>query len=251
MKNVLKLIVALVFIHVLTSAQTSVQTTTPTSTQTAPSVVPITNEPSHHMVLDNEYVRVFYVEVPPHAETQYHQHDHDYIYVTLGDASVDSVRVGEKPAHLDLKDGDTKFTKGSFAHKAVNQGDKPFRNITIEVKQNTVDMDLSDGLLKIKDHMMMTCINNSCSGQFLKSMFYSCSLFTGHDSWTMQEEDSILVIPLGTSIIEKAAFGGEKLMNVPTVTNGSVYWITASETRRKVRSVKGFGFVACNFNNEK
>jgi len=106
-----------------------------TAQTVAPAVVPITNEPSHHMVLDNEYVRVFYVEVPPHGETQYHQHDHDYIFVTLGDSSVDSVRVGEKPAHLDLKDGDTKFTKGGFAHKAVNQSDKPFRNYTIELKK--------------------------------------------------------------------------------------------------------------------
>jgi len=101
---------------------------------TAPSIVPIIKEPSHDMVLDNEYVRVFYVEVPPHAETQYHQHDKDYIFVTLGDSSVDSVRVGEKPVHLDLKDGDTRFTKGEFAHKAVNQSDKPFRNVTIELK---------------------------------------------------------------------------------------------------------------------
>ena len=108
---------------------------------TAPSIVPITKEPSHHMVLDNEYVRVFYVEVPPHAETQYHQHDKDYIFVTLGDASVDSVRVGEKPVHLDLKDGDTRFTKGGFAHKAVNQSDTVFKNLTIELIQK-VDPDL-------------------------------------------------------------------------------------------------------------
>src|SRR5947209_1252293 len=97
----------------------------------APAVVPITKEPSHHLVLENEYVRVFKVEVPPHAETKYHQHDADYVFVTIGDSDVDSVRVGEKPVRLQLKDGDTRFTKGAFAHKAVNNSDKPFVNVTV------------------------------------------------------------------------------------------------------------------------
>lgn len=103
--------------------------------QTAPSVVPINKEGHHHLVLENDYVRVYSVEVAPHSETLYHQHDLDYIFVTLGDSDVDSVRVGEKPVHLLLKDGEVRFTKGGFAHKAVNNSDKPFRNVTIEIKR--------------------------------------------------------------------------------------------------------------------
>src|SRR5689334_2716531 len=83
-------------------------------------VVPITEEQHHHLVLDNEYVRVFHVEVAPHAETLYHQHDMDYVFVTLGDSKVSSERVDGKSTTLELKDGDTRFTKGGFAHKAVN-----------------------------------------------------------------------------------------------------------------------------------
>src|SRR5436305_9881743 len=101
-----------------------------------PAVVPISKEVHHHLVLENEYVRVYSVEVAPHSETLYHQHDLDYIFVTLGDSDVDSVRVGEKPAHLALKDGEVRFTKGRFAHKAVNNSDKPFRNVTIELKKH-------------------------------------------------------------------------------------------------------------------
>ena len=102
--------------------------------QTTPSVVPISKEGHHHLVLDNDYVRVYSVEVAPHSETLYHQHDLDYIFVTLGDSDVDSVRVGEAPVHLLLKDGEVRFTKGGFAHKAVNNSDKPFKNVTIELK---------------------------------------------------------------------------------------------------------------------
>jgi quercetin dioxygenase-like cupin family protein len=99
-------------------------------------VVPITKEPAHHLVFENEYVRVFKVEVAPHAETLYHKHDVDYVFVTLGDSDVESVRVGEPPVRLQLKDGETRFTKGGFAHKAVNNSDKPFVNVTVELKKD-------------------------------------------------------------------------------------------------------------------
>src|SRR4051812_45986009 len=90
----------------------------PAKPDAKPAVVPITQEEHHHLVLENDYVRVFHVEVAPHSETLYHQHDMDYVFVTLGDSVVESVRVGEKPMKLELKDGDTRFTKGGFAHKA-------------------------------------------------------------------------------------------------------------------------------------
>jgi len=57
------------------------------------------------------------------------------VFVTLGDSVVESERVGEKPMKLELKDGETRFTKGGFAHKAVNLSDKPFVNVTVELKR--------------------------------------------------------------------------------------------------------------------
>ena len=96
-------------------------------------VVPITNEPSHHLALENEYVRVFKVEVAPRAATLMHRHDNDYVFVTLGDSQVSNERQGEKPVTLKLKDGETRFTKGGFAHLARNLSQQPFRNVTIEL----------------------------------------------------------------------------------------------------------------------
>jgi hypothetical protein len=48
--------------------------------------VEITAEPSHHLAIENEYIRVFNVEIAPHAATLMHRHLHDYVYVTIGDA---------------------------------------------------------------------------------------------------------------------------------------------------------------------
>ncbi|MBZ5493280.1 MAG: hypothetical protein LAO76_20370 [Acidobacteriia bacterium] len=95
--------------------------------------VEITSEPSHHLVFQNEYVRVFDVTVAPHATTLVHKHNYDYLFVTLGDSDVVSVRPGEKPVALKLKDGEVRFTPGNFAHAAINQSESPFHNITIEL----------------------------------------------------------------------------------------------------------------------
>jgi hypothetical protein len=104
-----------------------------TGSAPAQTVVPITSEPDHHLVISNDNVRVFKVEVPPKADTLYHQHDYDYLYVAIGDADVTSTRLHEKPVEVKLKDGEVELSKAPFAHKATNNSDQPFRNVTIEI----------------------------------------------------------------------------------------------------------------------
>lgn len=101
--------------------------------------VEITSEPSHHLVFQNEYVRVFDVTVAPKATTLVHKHNYDYLFVTLGDSDVVSVRPGEKPVALKLKDGEVRYTPGHFAHAAINNADRPFHNITIELLKPTTN----------------------------------------------------------------------------------------------------------------
>ena len=98
--------------------------------------VEITAEPSHHLALENEHVRVFKVEVAPHASTLMHRHRHDYIFVTLGDSHVSNDVEGKAPADLKLADGETHFAPGNFAHIARNLSEQPFRNVTIELLQD-------------------------------------------------------------------------------------------------------------------
>lgn len=100
--------------------------------QTLPTVE-ITAEPHHHLILANDHVRAFFVDVPPHSETLLHRHRHDYIYVTLGAAEVINAVEGKPPVTLQLADGDTRFVPGNFAHIARDPGDQPFRNVTIEI----------------------------------------------------------------------------------------------------------------------
>jgi quercetin dioxygenase-like cupin family protein len=98
--------------------------------------VEITSEPSHHFALENEFIRVFKVEVAPQDSTLMHRHRHDYVFVTLGDAHVSNEVEGKSPADLKLSDGDARFVAGNFAHVARNLSDRPFRNVTIELMQD-------------------------------------------------------------------------------------------------------------------
>ncbi len=99
----------------------------------ATSEVEITNEPHHHLAVENEYVRVFKVEVAAHDATLMHRHRHDYLFISLGSADVSNEVEGKSPARLNLQDGQTGFLPGNFAHIARNLAAAPFRNVTIEL----------------------------------------------------------------------------------------------------------------------
>src|SRR5579863_7434013 len=100
------------------------------------SEVELTAEPHHHLALENKYIRVFQVEVPPHDATLMHIHHHDYIYVTLGASQIENDVKGKPPVTLKLQDGEARFVAGNFAHIARNLADTPFRNVTVELLQD-------------------------------------------------------------------------------------------------------------------
>lgn len=103
--------------------------------QTAPEVE-ISNEAHHHLAFENEYVRVYQVEVAPQEATLMHWHRHDYIFVTLGASDVSNEAKGKPPVELKLQDGETRFVPGNFAHIARDVAATPFRNVTIELLQD-------------------------------------------------------------------------------------------------------------------
>jgi oxalate decarboxylase/phosphoglucose isomerase-like protein (cupin superfamily) len=100
--------------------------------QAAPEVE-ITAEPHHHLILENEYVRVFHVDVPAHTDTLMHWHRHDYVFVTLGATEVVNAVKGKAPVTLKLQDGETHLLPAPFAHVARNLSDRNFLNLTIEL----------------------------------------------------------------------------------------------------------------------
>src|SRR5258708_6860026 len=98
-----------------------------------PGPVPISEEPHHRLVLQNDFIRVYNVMVPPLDATLLHQHDHPYLYVTLGPADIINAIVGKPELHQILQDGETHYSPGHFAHIARTDSGVQFQNVTIEL----------------------------------------------------------------------------------------------------------------------
>jgi len=94
--------------------------------------VALTSEPSHHLILTTDRVRIFRVEVPPHGSTLMHQHDRDYVWIALGDVDILNAVAGGAVTRVTVPDAGLVFARGGFAHVARNQSAAPFRNLTIE-----------------------------------------------------------------------------------------------------------------------
>jgi len=101
--------------------------------------VEITSEPSHHLVLENMFVRAFAVTVNPKNSTLMHRHGHDYLSVALGDSEIQNIKPGASPAAVKFKDGDVRYSPAGLVHAVTDSGEQPFRNVTIELMQPTTN----------------------------------------------------------------------------------------------------------------
>jgi len=101
-----------------------------------PPTIEITAEPNHHLMLENQFVRVFKVVLGPHAAMIVHNHRHDYFFTVLGESHIENDVVGKPPALRTFHDGDTFFVPGDFAHTAKNLSDQTFQVVAVELMQN-------------------------------------------------------------------------------------------------------------------
>lgn len=106
------------------------------STTAAGAAVEVANEPAHHQVLQNEYVRVFGVNVPAHRTTLMHHHANDYLSVAFGHAAVVVTSGDGKVSDVVFEDGDVRYSAGGVVHSLNNRSDTPFSNWTIELLRN-------------------------------------------------------------------------------------------------------------------
>ena len=95
--------------------------------------VPVTREPHHHLILENQYTRVFDVTVAPHESTLMHRHDNDYVAVILSPSEIQNAVEGKPVTTGRAGLGEVRFVSAPMTHRLTDTGDKPFRNITIEI----------------------------------------------------------------------------------------------------------------------
>jgi quercetin dioxygenase-like cupin family protein len=95
--------------------------------------VPIEQEPQHHLVIENEFVRAFAVEIAPHDRTLCHHHPNDYLLYVAGDGDIVSAARDEEPKQLIYRDGECELLEAGMVHVVENLGDTAFRNVVVEL----------------------------------------------------------------------------------------------------------------------
>lgn len=95
--------------------------------------VEIDEEPRHHLVISNAFVRAFAVEIGPGDRTLCHRHPHDYLLYVASAASIISAARDEEPKRLNYDDGECELSAAALTHVVENLGQKPFRNIVVEL----------------------------------------------------------------------------------------------------------------------
>jgi len=101
---------------------------------------PVSPEVGTKLLFENERVRVWDLCLEPGEGTGLHRHENDYLYVVIGDGVLqrvdpDGTRVEPKP----MSDGQVVFraVNDDCVHEAVNAGEAPWRNIVVELKDES------------------------------------------------------------------------------------------------------------------
>ena len=108
----------------------------PTAKGTAEDPVPVEQEPHHHIIFENQYVRVLDVVVKPGETTLFHKHSLDNVPVILTNADNRTQFAGKDWAPTPAKAESVGFIPGStkpYVHRINNQGSTVFHVIDIEV----------------------------------------------------------------------------------------------------------------------
>jgi hypothetical protein len=99
----------------------------------APTPVDMANEPHHHLLVENSYVRVFRFGLPAGESTLLHAHNKPYVAVSIGAADFANDVAGKPEVRGKTVDGQVSYSRGGFAHVARADAGVPFNNITIEL----------------------------------------------------------------------------------------------------------------------
>ncbi len=101
----------------------------------AQSPVPIEREPRHHLTLENQYVRVFFVTILPGDVSLFHTHLRSGVSTRLTDAQIRDEPLQGKSEDLTVKRGAVTFARNAtpLIHRVSNIGQTPFRNIFVEI----------------------------------------------------------------------------------------------------------------------
>lgn len=93
----------------------------------------IGDDSHHHLILGNEQVRLFSVDLGAHESTPLIRHEHNYLVITLADSEIASWAEGQAGViTYQYKQYDVRFFFGGPARALRNDTPNAYHNLTIE-----------------------------------------------------------------------------------------------------------------------
>jgi hypothetical protein len=108
----------------------------PAGSGTEKDPVPVEREPHHHVVFENQYLRLLDVVVPPGEMTLFHTHSLDNVAVLLAETTLKNQNPGEDWTERPITHGSVGFragTKTPYTHRIMNTGAVVFHVMDVEI----------------------------------------------------------------------------------------------------------------------
>ena len=235
-------------LHVFTAFFiTTVSLSAQISTQTSEPAIPMREEGHHHLIFQNSYVNVFFVEIPPHETTLPHHHDFPYISVRPGgpDAPPHDNAVTQKRPEIG-------YSVGNFSHAVTNSSDVTLRNIAVELvrPQGTIRNGCADVAENQPRNPCLVHANNRERSSSRRVDFVSDEIVV--ESWyfdrasttdPLEDPRDMLIVGLnGVSV------SGASGLDSANALRGGVLWVPAgSKPAFKTASDHDGHFIAITF----
>ena len=97
------------------------------------SIIPLKLEPHHHLVLHNDYVNVYSVQVEAKDSVLLHKHNLDAIGIMLSDAEITVRAPGKPDSHQKVLAAQLRLQQAGYVHSTAIEGDAAYRNVTVEL----------------------------------------------------------------------------------------------------------------------
>lgn len=97
----------------------------------------VSSQVGSRLLFENDRVRVWDLRLAPGESTGLHRHTTDYLYVVIGEGTLQGKSADGTPRPIEhMSDGEVRFRQieGEDVHEAINVGEKPWRNIVVELK---------------------------------------------------------------------------------------------------------------------
>ena len=96
-------------------------------------VITMDQEPHHHLTLQNDYVKIFKVEVSPGDSIVLHKHDQDTVAIAIGEQLVTVGIPGKPDVHQKNADGQVRLQRSGYMHSTHVDGDSPYHTVAVEL----------------------------------------------------------------------------------------------------------------------